>query len=62
MKSENITISKSELKNLIREVVDSSLTKHFPKIDYVSDKEQKELEKEFGEFPTIENKEETIKI
>ncbi len=61
---EAITIQKNELKDLIRQTITETIHKEFNKINYhfVSDKEQKELEKEFGKTPIFDKNEEIVKL
>ena len=42
---ETITIQKDKLKQLLHEVIHAELEQFFPKYEFVSDKEQKEIEK-----------------
>ncbi len=47
---ETITIPKNDLKNLLHQVVHEELEQFFPKYEFVSDSEQKEIEKL---YPTL---------
>lgn len=55
-----ITIQKQELKNIVREVIHEELSKI--NYSFVSDDEQKELEKEFGKTPIFDESDEIVRL
>ena len=57
---DTITIQKQELKNIIKEAIHEEL--HKINHSFVSNKEQAELEAEFGKNPIFEDSDEVVKL